>query len=378
MEIDHRPSWIKTSMDDVSNPSRNTYRASPRVMADSYRNSTRSITSEQAKTGYKFHTTDSNSSIAFLGKRITREYKSAFVLPDENTVSVTHKEIFHPEDASVEVSVNLSYGGPSPNDIKSKTYQFKKPSRVLDHLDDDSWAQAMLCGIESKDAELLGHIGNEYSNSPERFNVERKQRHRKKEETVLLREKYSDQDDDNESSYFPSGKNPTQYTRGGDESRRRPMSPASHTTNYKSDYRRTDYQSKSSHQYANLDDTPKHEMHDMRSRKQEFDDLRKRWDEKLDTYRRSGTGASRTSIFDEADNNSKSFRKRDDVSPLKDFQIEVPVTDREEKDERYRTGSHRITSPVASMHEACEFSRMLQSLVLRVVNNNDSSLNSIV
>lgn len=48
----------------------------------------------------------SNASVSFLGRRITREYRSAFLLSDAQTVGVTRQETFHPEKATADVRVS--------------------------------------------------------------------------------------------------------------------------------------------------------------------------------------------------------------------------------------------------------------------------------
>ncbi|VEL30208.1 unnamed protein product, partial [Protopolystoma xenopodis] len=138
-------------------------------------------------------TTDSTSSITFLGKRITREYRSAFVLPDEKVVTVTRKETFLPEEASVDVIVSISLAG--PEELLSKPLPVVlKQEKIIDHLKQDPWAKAMLSSEESKDAELLGRIGAEYNSSPDRFRVERSEKKRRREEIVTLKDRWSDED----------------------------------------------------------------------------------------------------------------------------------------------------------------------------------------
>ncbi len=56
--------------------------------------------------GTSIYRTQSNTSVAFLGRRITREYRSSFVLNDDQMVGVTRRETFHPEQAMADVRVS--------------------------------------------------------------------------------------------------------------------------------------------------------------------------------------------------------------------------------------------------------------------------------
>ncbi|VDM02734.1 unnamed protein product [Schistocephalus solidus] len=113
----------------------------------------------------------SNTSVSFLGRRITREYRSTFILSDNQTVGVTRRETFQPEEAQVAVQVNLCLQSPpedSGSDGSGATRvraQSEPPCRlrIRESIDDDRWARIMLTTDEPQNSELLRRFGKGYS-----------------------------------------------------------------------------------------------------------------------------------------------------------------------------------------------------------------------
>nr|CAH8852904.1 unnamed protein product [Trichobilharzia regenti] len=129
--------------------------------------------------------TDSSSSIAFIGKKIKREYQSAFVLPDRQTIGVVRQEAFMTEEGLAEVTLSLCVGN-NPENLRVGNSE-----RICDYLDSDYWASILLASTESHDAELLGYMGPEYTcRRPNRFNFERSESRRRKREIVLVQEEF--------------------------------------------------------------------------------------------------------------------------------------------------------------------------------------------
>ncbi|THD25296.1 hypothetical protein D915_003728 [Fasciola hepatica] len=142
--------------------------------------------------------TNSASSVTFLGKRITREYQSHFVLPDKQMVAVTRKETFLPEEAHSEVTLSLSLAGPPELADKTRLDNFGRVNkRIFDYLDPGDWASAILASSESRDAELLGRLGSKYSSSVARkTHFERSASRKSREEIVMAREFYSEDEEE--------------------------------------------------------------------------------------------------------------------------------------------------------------------------------------
>ncbi|TNN07152.1 hypothetical protein EWB00_007911, partial [Schistosoma japonicum] len=134
--------------------------------------------------------TDSSSSIAFIGKKIKREYQSAFVLPDKQTVGIVRQEAFMTEEGIAQVTLSLCVSNHFDN------LKVSKGERICDYLDTDYWASILLAYTESHDAELLGYMAPEYtSRRPNRFNFERSESRRRKREIVLVQEEIEDDGD---------------------------------------------------------------------------------------------------------------------------------------------------------------------------------------
>ncbi|CAH8548979.1 unnamed protein product [Schistosoma intercalatum] len=134
--------------------------------------------------------TDSSSSIAFVGKKIKREYQSAFVLPDKQTIGIIRQEAFMTEEGLAQVTLSLCVS------THLDGLKVSKSERICDYLDTDYWASILLASTESHDAELLGYMGPEYtSRKPNRFNFERSESRRRKREIVLVQEEIEDSDE---------------------------------------------------------------------------------------------------------------------------------------------------------------------------------------
>ncbi|CAH8577861.1 unnamed protein product [Schistosoma haematobium] len=134
--------------------------------------------------------TDSSSSIAFVGKKIKREYQSAFVLPDKQTIGIIRQEAFMTEEGLAQVTLSLCVS------THLDSLKVSKSERICDYLDTDYWASILLASTESHDAELLGYMGPEYtSRKPNRFNFERSESRRRKREIVLVQEEIEDSDE---------------------------------------------------------------------------------------------------------------------------------------------------------------------------------------
>ena len=54
----------------------------------------------------RVYCSQSNISVSFLGSRIRRQYRSTFLLADDQMVGVTRWETFHPEDSKADVRVS--------------------------------------------------------------------------------------------------------------------------------------------------------------------------------------------------------------------------------------------------------------------------------
>ncbi|TGZ58755.1 hypothetical protein CRM22_009462 [Opisthorchis felineus] len=140
-------------------------------------------------------TTDSASSIMYLGKRIVREYQCTFVLPDEQQIGATRIETFMPEDGNSGFTLSLSVAAPPEQSMESRS---KGPirQRIEEFLSTADWKSAMLASSESKDAELLGHLSSKYSNSvSRRSRFERSESQKRRHEMVRAREIFSDEED---------------------------------------------------------------------------------------------------------------------------------------------------------------------------------------
>lgn len=143
--------------------------------------------------------TDSSSSIAFVGKKIKREYQSAFVLPDKQTIGIIRQEAFMTEEGLAQVTLSLCVS------TNLDSLQVSKSERICDYLDTDYWASILLASTESHDAELLGYMGPEYtSRKPNRFNFERSESRRRKREIVLVQEEIEDSDEKDNVGKFDS------------------------------------------------------------------------------------------------------------------------------------------------------------------------------
>ncbi|KAM7540961.1 hypothetical protein Aperf_G00000022779 [Anoplocephala perfoliata] len=108
------------------------------------------------------YNSQSNISVSFLGSRIRRQYRSAFLLSDEQVVGVSRCETFHPEDAKADVRVNLSLQGP-PDEFITPGHRRSQsaPSIIRDSLDENrGWARLMLTIDRPRDSELLSCIGS--------------------------------------------------------------------------------------------------------------------------------------------------------------------------------------------------------------------------
>ncbi|KER31878.1 hypothetical protein T265_01967 [Opisthorchis viverrini] len=140
-------------------------------------------------------TTDSASSIMYLGKRIIREYQCTFVLPDEQQIGATRIETFMPEDGNSCFTLSLSVAAPPEQSMESRS---KRPirQRIEEFLSTADWKSAMLASSESKDAELLGRLSSKYSNSvSRRSRFERSESQKRRHEMVRAREVFSDEED---------------------------------------------------------------------------------------------------------------------------------------------------------------------------------------
>ncbi|CAH8575637.1 unnamed protein product [Schistosoma rodhaini] len=143
--------------------------------------------------------TDSSSSIAFVGKKIKREYQSAFVLPDKQTIGIIRQEAFMTEEGLAQVTLSLCVS------TNLDSLQVSKSERICDYLDTDYWASILLASTESHDAELLGYMGPEYtSRKSNRFNFERSESRRRKREIVLVQEEIEDSDEKDNVGKFDS------------------------------------------------------------------------------------------------------------------------------------------------------------------------------
>ncbi|CAH8558847.1 unnamed protein product [Schistosoma guineensis] len=141
--------------------------------------------------------TDSSSSIAFVGKKIKREYQSAFVLPDKQTIGIIRQEAFMTEEGLAQVTLSLCVS------THLDGLKVSKSERICDYLDTDYWASILLASTESHDAELLGYMGPEYtSRKPNRFNFERSESRRRKREIVLVQEEIEDSDEKDNVGQF--------------------------------------------------------------------------------------------------------------------------------------------------------------------------------
>ncbi|CAH8509994.1 unnamed protein product [Schistosoma turkestanicum] len=143
--------------------------------------------------------TDSSSSIAFVGKKIKREYQSAFVLPDNRTIGIIRQEEFMTEEGLAQVTLSLCISMHLDN-LKSSHSE-----KIGDYLKNDYLASILLASQESYDTELLGYMSNEYtSRKPNRFNFERSESRRRKREIILVQEEIiEDNDDAVLNSYLP-------------------------------------------------------------------------------------------------------------------------------------------------------------------------------
>ncbi|CAL8068932.1 unnamed protein product [Calicophoron daubneyi] len=146
--------------------------------------------------------TNSSSSVQYMGKKIIREYQSAFVLPDKQTVTVTRVEIFFPEQAKAEVTINLAVGSEREVPV---SYMRGPPKvarrRIRDYLQHNSWASAMLASSESRDAELLGRMGSKYSDTIcRRSRLERSESRKSRQEVVIAQQASSDEEDFDQGS----------------------------------------------------------------------------------------------------------------------------------------------------------------------------------
>ncbi|GAA30670.2 hypothetical protein CLF_110815 [Clonorchis sinensis] len=141
-------------------------------------------------------TTDSASSIMYLGKRIVREYQCTFVLPDEQQIGATRIETFMPEDGNSGFTLSLSVAAPPDQSIESRSMGPIR-QRIEQFLSTADWKSAMLASSESKDAELLGHLSSKYSNSvSRRSRFERSESQKRRHEMVRAREVFSDEEDE--------------------------------------------------------------------------------------------------------------------------------------------------------------------------------------
>ncbi|KAL5111954.1 hypothetical protein TcWFU_004364 [Taenia crassiceps] len=104
----------------------------------------------------------SNISVSFLGSRIRRQYRSSFMLSDDQMIGVTRCETFQPEDAKADVRVSLSLLGP-PNRlvVTGQHHSRSAPSLIPNNFEDDrDWARLMLTTDRPRDSELVGRIGS--------------------------------------------------------------------------------------------------------------------------------------------------------------------------------------------------------------------------
>uniref|UniRef100_A0A5K3FVT5 HECT-type E3 ubiquitin transferase n=1 Tax=Mesocestoides corti TaxID=53468 RepID=A0A5K3FVT5_MESCO len=104
----------------------------------------------------------SNASVSFLGRQITRQYRSSFVLSDQQMIGVTRCETFKPDESKADVQVSLSLQGPPDESVVPGHQRSRSaPSRVCDCLDDNrGWARLMLTTDRPRDAELLSRFGS--------------------------------------------------------------------------------------------------------------------------------------------------------------------------------------------------------------------------
>ncbi|VDN96858.1 unnamed protein product [Rodentolepis nana] len=104
----------------------------------------------------------SNISVSFLGSCIRRQYRSSFLLSDEQVVGVSRCETFHPEDAKADVRINIAVQGP-PNESITPGYRRSQsvPSLLHDNLNENGgWARLMLTTDRPQGSEILGRIGS--------------------------------------------------------------------------------------------------------------------------------------------------------------------------------------------------------------------------
>ncbi|KAL5962015.1 hypothetical protein TSMEX_010328 [Taenia solium] len=111
----------------------------------------------------------SNISVSFLGSCIRRQYRSSFMLSDDQVIGVTRCETFQPEGAKADVRVNLSLQGP-PNGliVSGQHHSQSAPSLIPNNIEDNrDWACLMLTTDRPRDSELVGYIGsrNYFTNS---------------------------------------------------------------------------------------------------------------------------------------------------------------------------------------------------------------------
>lgn len=158
---------------------------------------TEGYTSNQILPTFEKISTNTSSSVTFLGKRITRSYQSAFRLPDRQFVLVTRKEEFVPEESTMDVTVTLALASDPEGTLLNGDEQYKE--RIADYLDDSGWACDILASSESRDSELMGRLGRKYFNSAYRQSrLERHESQRARKEVVYVRKvsPSSDSDDD--------------------------------------------------------------------------------------------------------------------------------------------------------------------------------------
>lgn len=104
----------------------------------------------------------SNISVSFLGCRIQRQYRSAFLLGDEHVVGVSRSETFHPEKSQADVRVNLSVQGPQNESLVSSQRRSQSASNLIrDNLDENcGWPRLLLTTDRPRDSEIVGRIGS--------------------------------------------------------------------------------------------------------------------------------------------------------------------------------------------------------------------------
>lgn len=129
--------------------------------------------------------TNLTHSVAHLGKSITREYRSDFLLPCQTHIAITREEKSEPVKQLKTVTVDLVVGYTE----LSLRYEPAICRKLEQHLDEDIWAEIMAQYDRSNDRDLLYQLEEGCCNNPELYQITRVEKQKNRQIIIDMQPK---------------------------------------------------------------------------------------------------------------------------------------------------------------------------------------------